>query len=152
MTDQERGRRTTHDGYVDVRDVHSMYERRACPCCEMEWYYENGSSHGSQCPNCQSKPLYRRLAEKYGEHYYEAQQSDDSNVKPPKYHHRIPKAMAYEVSDILGWSVNHFHCMNWIWWALPEGARHSTDEEPSVKGLYHSDMVAKPPEGEAIHD
>lgn len=136
--------------YTDVREFHPDFDHRECPCCGTEWYYKLGSSRGTHCPHCRSKPLFRRLAEEYAEHYYEAQQADDSNIKPPDYHHAIPTAMAYEASEILGYGVNHFHCMHYIWCALPDGARHARDEEPQTKVTRLPDrIISGPTEGSA---
>lgn len=148
MTDAQDESRL--EQYVDIRELHPEFDHRVCPCCDAEWFYKHGVASGVYCPYCESRPLFRRLGEKYAPHYHEAMQNDDSEIMPPPYHHAIPKAMAYEASEELGFAVNHMHCMKWIWWALPDGVEHSRSEEPGeTRKPHQSNIIRRPTEASA---
>lgn len=122
-------RNSDHRTYRDIRDLHAEFERRECPCCGLQWYYKNGMANGTYCPECESRPLFWKLAEKYAAHYAEYDR-DEYNIAPPPYHRYIPKAMAYEASEELGFPVNEYRCLRFIDASLSESHRRHKDEVP----------------------
>lgn len=77
------------------------------------------------------RPYFYTLARKYADHYAEYDK-DDYNIRPTPYHRYIPKAMAYEASEELGYDVNEFLCLEYIFEELPED--HPSHDPDATEG------------------
>lgn len=134
---------STTRNYVDIRDIHPDYERRACSCCGAEWYYQEGSANGYYCPICDCRPLLRELGVEYAEDYA-SYSEEDYNIKPEPFHVYIPLAMAYEASEELGFPVNEFRCLRFIDDALPESHRRHKPNPPETRKAPPYNVIESP--------
>jgi ssDNA-binding Zn-finger/Zn-ribbon topoisomerase 1 len=127
-------------GYVDIRKHSDAREFRRCPECGHEWLHERWRRDGdwkeaartSNCPNCRLVPLLDRLAPEYASHVVELE-PEDPGIRPSGTLRYVGKAMAYEASERVGYTVNSLSCESYIKIHLPDCHWLHRDEHPSQR-------------------